>query len=143
MPVRYENDVVLWAEEQAANLRAGRFDALDIEHLADEILDVGKSEKRELASRMAVLLAHWLKWQHQPERRGASWDRTLSEQRLRIGLLLDETPSLRRSLVDPAWKRGTWADAVTDAIKETGLDSFPETCPWELTDVLRPDWRPE
>ena len=63
MSTRYETDVVAWANEQAALLRAGKFSALDIEHIADEVEDVGKSEKRELASRMAVLLSHLLKWQ--------------------------------------------------------------------------------
>ena len=51
--VRYEDDVLLWSQEQARFLREGRFAELDIEHLADEIEDVGKSEKRELASRMS------------------------------------------------------------------------------------------
>ena len=56
--IRYEDDVVAWASEQARLLREGRLDRLDIEHLAEEIEDVGKSEQRELANRMAVLLAH-------------------------------------------------------------------------------------
>lgn len=64
----YDTDIVAWAQEQARLLRAGRFDALDIEHIAEEIEDVGKSEQRELENRMAVLLAHLLKWQHQPDR---------------------------------------------------------------------------
>jgi hypothetical protein len=64
--------VILWSQEQARLLRAGRFSELDIEHLADEIEDVGKSEKRELASRMVVLLAHLLKCRVQPKNRGAS-----------------------------------------------------------------------
>jgi len=54
-PNSYDNDVMAWANEQARLLRAGCLDALDIEHIADEIEDVGKSEQRELASRMAVL----------------------------------------------------------------------------------------
>ncbi|MBV9287060.1 MAG: DUF29 domain-containing protein, partial [Hyphomicrobiales bacterium] len=54
--ISYDRDIILWSQEQARLLRAGRFSKLDIEHLADEIEDVGKSEKRELASRMAVLL---------------------------------------------------------------------------------------
>src|ERR1700677_3236034 len=65
MPVTYDADIVAWAEEQAALLRAGKFSALDIEHIADEVEDVGKSEKRELANRMSVLLAHLLKWREQ------------------------------------------------------------------------------
>ena len=79
----YDKDVILWSQEQARLLRAGRFSELDIEHLADEIEDVGKSEKRELASRMAVLLAHLLKWRVQPKNRGASWRATINDQRKR------------------------------------------------------------
>ena len=92
----YENDVILWAEEQARFLREGRFSELDIEHLADEIEDVGRSEKRELASRMAVLLAHLLKWRLQPEKRSKSWRTTIADtatkdRNRRSG----ETPSLK------------------------------------------------
>jgi hypothetical protein len=57
MSTRYETDVVAWANEQASLLRAGRFELLDRDHIAEEIEDVGKSEQRELASRMSVL---WL-----------------------------------------------------------------------------------
>src|SRR5260363_345132 len=69
-----------WASEQAALLRAGKLTAIDVEHIAEEIEDVGRSEKRELANRMAVLLVHLLKWKFQPERRGSSWQRTIKEQ---------------------------------------------------------------
>ena len=71
----YEQDIVAWASQQSSLLRAGYFADLDLEHLMEEIDDVGRSERRELASRMAVLLAHLLKWAYQPERRGASWQR--------------------------------------------------------------------
>ena len=77
----YEIDVIAWANEQAAFIRAGRFDMLDLEHIADEIEDVGKSELRELESRMAVLLARLLKWQFQPTHRGSSWECTINDQR--------------------------------------------------------------
>src|ERR1700734_3336055 len=84
----YDKDVILWSQEQARLLRAGRFAELDVEHLADEIEDVGKSEKRELASRVAVLLAHLLKWRVQPKNRGASWQATINDQRKRIALAI-------------------------------------------------------
>jgi len=58
--VKYQDDIVVWANEQARLIRAGRFDLLDLEHIAEEIEDVGKSEQRELSRRMAVLLAHLL-----------------------------------------------------------------------------------
>jgi hypothetical protein len=60
-------------------LRAGRFDLLGIEHIAGEIEDLGRSEQRELAARMTVLLVRLLKWQYQPERRGASWESKIRE----------------------------------------------------------------
>lgn len=142
MPTGYDQDVMAWAIEQARLLRAGRFDQLDIEHIADEIEDVGKSEKRELASRMAVLLAHLLKWQRQPGRRSTSWERTIREQRKQVLRKLKETPSLGPLLGDPDWIEGAWGDAVTLAVNETGLDAFPETCPWPLADVLAEGWLP-
>ncbi len=73
MNTSYESDVVAWAKEQAAFIRAGHFDQLDLAHIAEEIEDVGKSEQRELASRMAVLLAHILQWKFQPQKRCMSW----------------------------------------------------------------------
>jgi hypothetical protein len=143
MGTPYEKDVVAWAMEQAALLRAGQLSALDIEHIAEEIEDVGKSEKRELASRMAVLLAHLLKWVHQPGRRGSSWTRTLKEQRKAIAAALRQTPSLKASLSDADWLAGVWADAVTKAVDETGLDNFPDDCPWSMAQVLAEDFFPE
>ena len=90
--ISYDKDVILWSEQQARLLRAGRFAELDIEHLADEIEDVGKSEKRELASRMAVLLAHLLKWSRQPKMRTNSWRSTIVVQRKRVALAIKATP---------------------------------------------------
>lgn len=140
--VCYETDVVAWACEQARLIRAGRFDLLDIEHIAEEIEDVGKSEQRELANRMAVLLAHLLKWQYQPERQSNSWMRTIKEQRKRVLIRLDKTPSLRACLNDSDWWCDTWADAVTQATSETGIDTLPEACPWATAEILGEGWLP-
>ena len=142
MPVTYETDIVAWAEEQAALLRAGKFSALDIEHIADEVEDVGKSEKRELANRMSVLLAHLLKWQFQPARQSASWRRTLREQRRAIALHLEDVPSLKAVLRQDRWFAAVWADAVAKAADETGLEGFPETCPWYVEQCLDPEFLP-
>ena len=98
MSTTYEKDIIVWSTEQAALLRAGKLSALDIEHIAEEIEDVGKSEKRELSSRMAVLLSHLLKWEYQADRRSKSWPSTIGDKRKRIALALKATPSLRASL---------------------------------------------
>ena len=140
----YGKDVNAWANEQARLLRAGRFDLLDIEHIAAELEDVGKSEQRELASRMAVLMAHLLKWQHQPDRRGASWEKTIKAQRKEIRYALDESPSLVPKLEEPRWLDMVWSRAVAQAVNETGLDCFPPECPWSIQDeVLVETWQPE
>ena len=143
MGTAYETDIIAWASEQAALLRAGKLLDIDIVHIAEEIDDVGKSERRELASRMAVLLAHLLKWQLQSERRGSSWQRTIKEQRRAIAAHLRETPTLRSALADHNWQEGVWADAVTKAIDETGLDWLPDDCPWTVEQVLSPTFYPD
>ena len=144
MSTNYETDVVAWANEQAALIRAGLFTQLDLKHIAEEIEDVGKSEQRELASRMAVLLAHLLKWQYQPSRRSKSWQFTLTTQRKEIAYGLAEAPSLRGKFNDARWLEILWAKARTQAEAETGLDmdTFPETCPWLISDVLGEGWLP-
>lgn len=139
----YDADIIAWSQEQARLLRAGNFSALDIEHIADEVEDVGKSERRELVNHLALLLAHLLKWEVQPMRRGASWSATIREQRKESRRLIRLTPSLAPMLDDPEWIGAAWSNAVILAIKDTDLDAFPETCPWSLHDVLRDDWSPE
>ena len=141
----YQSDIVAWANQQAALIRAGRFEFLDLENIAEEIEDVGRSQQDELASRMAVLLAHLLKYKFQPDYGNKrSWLRTIKEQRSRLNARLKKTPSLKPSLLDEEWIADAWSDAVTLALKETGLDAdtFPETCPWEMGQVLQEEWLP-
>ena len=144
MGTNYETDVVAWANEQAGFVRAGRFDQLDLEHIAEEIEDVGKNEQRELASRMAVLLAHLLKWEHQPARRSKSWQYTLTTQRKEVAYVISEAPSLRTKFSDERWLDIVWSKAKSQAESETGLDidTFPEVCPWPISDVLSEGWLP-
>jgi len=132
----YDTDIVAWADEQARLLRTGAFALLDLEHLAEEIEDVGKSERRELKNRMAVLLAHLVKWQYQPVRRGNSWRRTIRIQRRSVIRCLAETPSLKPDLQDPRWWEQVWDDAISNVLKDVDLDELPETCPWSMDLIL-------
>lgn len=81
-PTRHR--LLAWLQQQAEFLRQGRFAELDVEHLSEELESMGASDKRELASRLTVLLTHLLKWQCQAERRGVSWRLTIAEQRRAI-----------------------------------------------------------
>jgi len=95
-PAAYEADVHAWSQEQAAFLRERRFDLLDIDNLAEEILDGGRNECHRLESALRVLLTHMLKWDRQPERRTRTWENTIAEQRDRIGIQFADNPSLKR-----------------------------------------------
>lgn len=138
----YETDVVAWANEQAALIRAGRFEHLDLLHIADEIEDVGKSEKRELAKRLSAFFAHLLKWKYQPQHRRSNCEGHMALYRKMIRFHLKEAPSLKAELSDMEWIDMAWSDAVVIALNETGLEDFPEVCPWNMDDVLRDGWLP-
>jgi hypothetical protein len=148
---RYDQDICLWVDRVSNLIRERRFDELDqddLEHLVDEVQDVGKSESRELQSRMAVLLSHLLKWQYQPERRplsisGKSWIRTIKNQRKDILLRLKETPSLKTKLHDQEWIAYVWFSSVVLAENETELDCFPDHMPWTFDQVLDPEFLPD
>jgi hypothetical protein len=140
---KYDSDFYAWATEQAALLRAGRLSEADIEHIAEEIETLGRSEKRELVSRLAVLLLHLLKWTYQPERRGKSWRLTIEEQRRQISRHLRDNPSLR-AMLDEA-TADAYGDAVLRAERETDLprDLFPWSCPYGVEQLLNDAFWPE
>jgi hypothetical protein len=133
---QYETDFYQWTQETACRLRSGEFTRIEIEALVEEVEDLGKREKSALQSRLAVLICHLLKWEHQPAKRSKSWQATIELQRNRIKRLLNQSPSLgpflNESLAD------TYSDAVLLAVKQTGLgkEKFPETCAYALEDIL-------
>jgi len=69
----YDEDFYAWTQEQATLLRSRQFSQVDIENVAEELESMGRSDKRQIDSRLEVLLTHLLKWEHQPENRGRSW----------------------------------------------------------------------
>lgn len=142
MGTSYETDIVAWANEQAALLRAGNLSSIDALNIAEEIESVARTERRELKHRIAVLAAHLLKWKFQPERRSKSWRATIRQQRREAAHALMETPSLHHALDDESWLALVWSSAVTRAINETSLD-FPESWVWPLDQVLDPDFWPD
>jgi Domain of unknown function DUF29 len=65
--VNYEEDFYGWTVEQNRLLRSAELSAIDVANIAEEIENIGRSDRRELKSRLVVLVAHLLKWSHQPE----------------------------------------------------------------------------
>lgn len=139
----YETDIVAWASEQAELLRSGQWSLLDVANIAEEIEDVGKSERRELESRMGILIGHLLKWQFQRGKRGESWLATIDVQRARVEDRLRRTPSLKHCLADESWLQEVWNDGVAEAITETGLHDLPRKPIWTVRQLRDPAFVPD
>jgi len=140
---RYQTDFYGWIQDQADALKAGNFTGLDLEHLIEEIEDMGKSQQRTLESRLEVLLMHLLKWQFQPRLRSPSWQFTIKEQRRRIAKLLKKNPSLSSAIGETL--ADAYESAVSVASAETGIDqsTFPAHCPWTFEQTTAPAFWPE
>ena len=78
----YEQDLVAWCDDTVAKLKAGNFEAIDLDSLIEEIEGLAGRDRRELESRVEVLLYHLLKrlYVRSPnDYRG--WELTIREQR--------------------------------------------------------------
>ncbi|HME27527.1 MAG TPA: DUF29 domain-containing protein [Acetobacteraceae bacterium] len=139
----YDRDFYAWANEQVALLRAGKLTEADIENIAEEIESMGRSEKRELVSRLTILLQHLLKWQFQPGRHSTSWRLSIENTRLQLEDHLNDNPSLKSQLVEAM--RSAYSRAVNEAVAETGFAraTFPAECPYSYDQAMRPDFWPE
>ncbi|HYX14208.1 MAG TPA: DUF29 domain-containing protein [Nostoc sp.] len=140
----YEQDFYTWVEQTTELLRLHHWDTLDLEHLIEEVVDLGKSQQRALQSALRLVLSHLLKWKYQPEGRSHSWQVTITRERLNIDELLEESPSLRRFLNDTEWINSTYQRSRREAMVETGLseDNFAIACPFSVDEILDLDFYP-
>jgi hypothetical protein len=135
-PSSYADDFALWLRSQAALLRERKLELLDVDNLAEEVEGMARKEHHELRSRLKVILTHLLKCKFQPNHRSHNWLGTLREQRDRVDVLIQDSPSLKRHL-------GEYADnayhvAAELAALETGLplSSFPHENPFSPAQLL-------
>jgi Domain of unknown function DUF29 len=131
----YHLDETAWLEQTAELVRSGRWPEIDPDTLAEYLTDMARRDRREVFSRLVVLLTHLLKWEYQPAQRSASWRGTIREQRRELKLLL-ESRVLRThaELVFPE----AYAEARLQAADETECDPtiFPVAFTGTLDDVL-------
>jgi hypothetical protein len=139
----YEQDFNLWLNATATQLKQRNFEAIDLGNLIEEIEAMGRSDRRELSSRLIVLIFHLLKWKYQSAHRSASWESTIDEQRNAIALILEDSPSLKQFVEDEVEKR--YPMARKKAAKETRLptETFPIDCPFLAVEILDFDFYPE
>ncbi len=138
----YETDFYLWTQQQAALLRQGEFNRvdLDLENIAEEIESMGKRDRRSISSYLQNVLMHLLKWRYQSQRRGTSWRMSIRNGRQHIQRLLRESPSLTPQL--PAILEEEYPPARENAADETGLPLtvFPDECPFTLEQITGDFW---
>lgn len=147
----YEQDFQQWIEQTIFQLQNGKFESLDIEHLIEELTDLGKSEKNALKSNLTILLAHLLKLRVQydvPDTMKGSWYDSVVEHRQRVLNNLADTPSLKNFFPEALEK--AYPDARKIAIKEGKLAKFgvripeeqeyPTSCPFLVEQILNEDF---
>ncbi len=140
MSTDYDNDFYAWTKEQAETLRR-RGNALDWENLAEEIESMGKSERREIRSRLEIVLIHLLKWRYQPDHQSQSWRSSINQARHYIDLTIEDSPSLKD------YPGEVLADAYRYALNDRAMEyldthHLPPTCEWTIEQVMDPKFWP-
>ena len=138
LPDLYLADETAWLEAMSTLIERGRYDDLDYHHLGEYLADMARRDRREVESRLAILIAHILKWKHQPDRRSGSWRSTIVVQRQELAGLVERgvLRSHAEKMLETVYRR-----AVEQAAAETGLpdDQFPAACPFSLEELLSSD----
>jgi predicted nucleic acid-binding Zn-ribbon protein len=138
----YDSDFNSWIQQHIVLLKESRLNEIDTTHLIEELEDMGKSNKRELKSRLRVLIAHLLQWQHQAEQRSTSWESSIREHRKQLSFLLKDIPSLKNAIDDAVVE--IYDDAVEWASDETAIPQqvFPALCPYTQKQLLDKNFYP-
>jgi Domain of unknown function DUF29 len=139
----YLADFNSWVAQTTRLLREHRWHEIDVTHLIEEVEDLGKSERRGIASQLTRLLLHLLKWQYQPQRRSDSWLDSITDARTQIELAIEDSPSLRSYPAEQLEE--SYQRARRQAAKQTSMEIsvFPDVCPYSPELVLAEDWLPE
>ena len=140
----YDQDYYQWTVETANALNSKSYDAVDIEHLIEEIEGMGASERSQLQNRLEVLIMHLLKLEYQSGYIGKrGWILTIKEQRKRLKRLLQKMPSLKACIQDEAIEAYDYA--AIRAAKETGITEsvFPSMMPYTLEQLLDDEFYPQ
>jgi hypothetical protein len=141
--ITYQNDFYSWTQQQAALLKARKFNELDFDNLIEEIESMGASEKKELDSRLIELMLHLLKWQFQPKRKGSSWEVSIAKQRDGIERVLRDNPSLKYQLNQRVMDCYPYAKRYAAIETKLSQSRFPEECPYSLEQLFNVNFMPD
>jgi Domain of unknown function DUF29 len=135
LSVLYEQDETAWLEVMSNLAAQGRYAEMDHPNLSEYLADMAKRDRREVSSRLVLLLTRLLKWDHQPDHRSGSWQGPILEQRRELRKLLDSGTLHNHAITVLA---EAYADARRQAAAETGLPraTFPAECSGDLESLL-------
>lgn len=138
----YDTDFYLWTQQQAALLRQGEFNRIDLDlaNIAEEIESMGRRDRSSARSYLFNITMHLLKWQYQPERRGTSWRLSITNGRDQVRWQIKDSPSLRPQMAELL--ADAYPSARRNAADETGLPltTFPEQCPFTIEQITGDYW---
>jgi hypothetical protein len=138
----YLVDFNSWIDRTVRLLQQRRWHEVDVEHLIEEVENLGKSERRGIASQLIRLLLHLLKWQYQPQRRSDSWLDSITDARTQIDLAIEDSPSLKNYPLEQL--KDSYQRARRQASQQTSIEMsvFPEECPYLVAQILDENWLP-
>ena len=138
----YYKDLYLWGIEQIKLLKEKRFDELDIEHLIEEMEDMGRSQQHAIYSHQVNLIMHLLKWQYQSSIQSNSWRASIRNARIAMAKLIKENPSLHSIPLKELHDAYAHARKIAADETELILKTFPIDCPYTVEQILNEDWLP-
>ncbi|GFE70516.1 DUF29 domain-containing protein [Chroococcus sp. FPU101] len=138
----YEKDFYLWLQTTTELLKNQQLEQIDWENLIEEIESMGRSERKEIKSRLIIIIEHLLKlayWESEKEYNSRGWRNTIIEQRRQIDLTLEDSPSLKAVLSESFLD--CYQKARTDTLQKTQLSPnvLPSEPPFTLSEVLNPE----
>jgi Domain of unknown function DUF29 len=138
----YELDFFEWTQRNAELLSQGCFDSADIPHIAEELADLGKRDRRETESFLQRLIVHLLKWQTQPAKRSSSWRSSIDDSRVQLEGIFKQSPSLRRHAslsIGDLYPRARRTASIETKLP---LKAFPAECPYSFDQLMDDDFLP-
>jgi hypothetical protein len=141
----YDQDFYLWIQETVELLKNQQIEQIDWKNLIEEIESMGRSEKKEMKSRLMILIEHLLKlgyWESEKSDNSRGWRHTIVEQRRQIELTLEDSPSLKAVLSDSF--RDCYQKARADTLEKTQLSPnlLPSEAPFTLEEALNFQYYP-
>jgi hypothetical protein len=138
----YELNYDQWVEETIHLLQENKLDALDKQHLIEELEALSRREKRAVERLLEQVIRHLLLmqyWTTESDYNTNHWKAEIMSFRTQLNE--DLTQNLRNHLQENQAK--IYAKGLRYVQQKTGYEvTFPENCPYTLEQLLDLGWLP-